>query len=199
MKRRRSRTFSRPDRFLSDLGPLQQDEIDIGEEAPARCLKSGLWLARQGGVPFAVLLTPSLAHGRAMGVHVEIVVRAGEQCAHTSEELFRDLEVRVAAGRTYRGRVLSLESYDAYSGRGGAVKVHRLHRVTRDDVILPAETLALLDRNVSRFVAARDHIKGPALLRDLPAPARRTRSTTSLGAARAHDTPHYVGAGDLPG
>jgi ATP-dependent 26S proteasome regulatory subunit len=31
--------------------------------------------------------------------------------------------------------------------------------VTRDDVILPARTLALLDRNVARFVAARDHIK----------------------------------------
>ena len=98
--------------FPFDLGPLQQDEIDIGEEAPARCLKSGLWLARQGGVPFAVLLTPSLAHGRAMGVHVEIGrARWAKQCARTSRRSSSATsKLRVAAGRTYRGRVISLES-----------------------------------------------------------------------------------------
>jgi ATPase family associated with various cellular activities (AAA) len=145
--------------FPFDLGPLQEDEIDIGDQAPVRCLKSGLWLARQRETPFAVLLTPALAYGRCTGVHVEIDVPAGEQGAHVSQEVFRDLEVRVAAGRTYRGRVLSLEAYDSYSGQGGAVKVHRLHRVAREDVILPAQTLTLIDRNVARFVAARDHIK----------------------------------------
>jgi len=37
--------------------------------------------------------------------------------------------------------------------------VHRLHRVGRDDVILPAKTLALLDHNVEQFVASRSAIK----------------------------------------
>jgi DNA replication protein DnaC len=36
--------------------------------------------------------------------------------------------------------------------------VHRLHMVSR--VILPEKTLTLLDRNVGKFIAARDHIKG---------------------------------------
>jgi AAA+ superfamily predicted ATPase len=76
-----------------------------------------------------------------------------------SRALFRDLELRVGAGRTYRGRVISLESYYDYSGRGGAVKVHRLHKVSRDDVILPEKTLTLLDRNVRKFVDARQDIK----------------------------------------
>ena len=145
--------------FPFDLGPLQHDEIDIGNDTPVRCLKNGLWLARQSETAFAVLLSPSMTYGRPMGVHLEIAAPAGERGTRLSEELFRDLEVRVAAGRTYRGRVLSLEASNNYSGQGGAVTVHRLHRVTRDDVILPARTLALLDRNVARFVAARDHIK----------------------------------------
>jgi hypothetical protein len=145
--------------FPFDLGPLQHDEIDIGDETPVRCLRNGLWLARQGETPFAVLLSPAMTYGRPMGVHLEIAVPSGERGAQVSQELFRDLEVRVAAGRTYRGRVLSLETYDSYSGQGGAVKVHRLHRVAREDVILPAQTLTLIDRNVARFVAARDHIK----------------------------------------
>jgi ATP-dependent 26S proteasome regulatory subunit len=69
------------------------------------------------------------------------------------------LEVRVAAGKTYRGRVLSLESQFDYSGRGGSVKVHRLHRVAREHIILPSKTLVLLDHNVERFVASRGAIK----------------------------------------
>jgi len=93
------------------------------------------------------------------GVHVEIAVSKGEQGAQFSQEFFRDLELRVGAGRTYRGRVISLESQHDYLGRGGGVKVHRLREVKREDVILPLKTLKLLDRNVGGFVAARERIK----------------------------------------
>jgi hypothetical protein len=146
--------------FPMDLGPLQHDEVDIGDSIPVRCLKNGLWLSSQNGFPFAVLLGPSMRFGQVGGVHIEIATPAGEQGAQFSQELFRDLELRVGAGRTYRGRVISLESYPDYSGRGGAVKVHRLHSVTREEVILPQKTLSLLDRNVGGFIAARDYIKG---------------------------------------
>ncbi len=37
--------------------------------------------------------------------------------------------------------------------------MHRLHKVERQDVILPRKTLQLLDRNVGMFVAARDRIR----------------------------------------
>jgi ATPase family associated with various cellular activities (AAA) len=148
-----------PGPFPVDLAPLQQDELDIGDPAPVRCLKNGLWLSHQDGLPFALFLSPSLRFGNVAGVHVEIAVRAGEPGVAFSQQLFRDLEVRVAVGRTYRGRVISLESHHDYSGRGGAVKVHRLHRVSRDEVILPEKTLGLLDRNVGGFIAAREGIK----------------------------------------
>ena len=146
--------------FPIDLGPLQHDEVDIGDPMPVRCLKNALWLSYEDHLPFALLLGPSMRFGQVGGVHVEIAVPAGEPGAQFSQELFRDLELRVAAGRTYRGRVISLESYYDYSGRGGSVKVHRLHQVRREDVILPEKTLALLDRNVANFIAVREHIKG---------------------------------------
>jgi ATPase family protein associated with various cellular activities (AAA) len=145
--------------FGFELGPLQHDEIDIGDEQPTRCLKTGLWLASNGAMPFAVFLAPAMNFGYFSGVHVEIAVPSGESGAAFSQEFFRDLEVRVAAGRTYRGRVISLESHQDYSGRGGSVRVHRLHGVSREDVILPERTLTLLDRNVIRFVAARHEIR----------------------------------------
>src|SRR5262245_54070469 len=148
-----------PGPFQTELGPLQHDEVDVGDDAPVRCLKNGLWLSRQAAMPFAILMSPSMLHGTVGGVHVEIAVPVGEAAATFSQGLFRDLEVRVGAGQTYRGRVLSLESYFDYSGRGGAVKVHRLRQVARDDVILPAKTLALLDHNIQSFVTHRQAIK----------------------------------------
>ena len=173
-----------PGPFGIDMGPLQHDELDIGDAAPVRCLKNALWLSHQDGRPFVILMTPSMTHGSAGGVHVEIAVPAGEPGADLSQEWFRELEIHVAAGKTYRGRVISLESHFDYSGRGGAVKVHRLHRVTRDELILPPKTLALLDRNVGGFVASRDAIKKlrfstkkGILFYGPPVPARPTRFT----------------------
>jgi hypothetical protein len=87
--------------------------------------------------------------GMVGGVHIEIAVSKGEQGAQFSQEFFRDLEVRVGAGRTYRGRVISLESQHDYLGRGGAVKVHQLRAVKREDVILPPKTLKLIETLVA--------------------------------------------------
>jgi hypothetical protein len=145
--------------FMMNIGPLQHDDIDIGERLPVRCLRNGLWLARHSGVPFAILLAQSMRFGMSGDVHVEVAVPSGESGLALSQDLFTDLERRVGRGRTYRGRIISLERMQDPTGRGGAIKVHHLPAVKRDDVILPERTLEVLDRNVGQFVAARDRIK----------------------------------------
>jgi len=146
--------------FQIEIAPVQHDEVDVGDELPVRCLKNGLWLSRHRGMPSAVLLGPAMQGGRIGGIHVEVAVPVGQAGADFSQEFFRELELRVGSGRTYRGRVLSLESQFNYSGRGGGgVTVHRLRKVGREDVILPARTLALLEHNVESFVANRSAIK----------------------------------------
>ncbi len=145
--------------FPIDAGPLQHDEIDIGESVPVRCLKNGLWLSREKELPFAMIMVPGSRFGLRSGVQVEIAVPAGEHGAQFSQELFRDLELLVSKGRTYRGRIISLEGYIDPMGGGSMVKVHRLARVNREDVILPRQTLAMLDRNVAGFMMAREELK----------------------------------------
>ena len=145
--------------FPIDAGPLQHDEIDIGEPVPVRCLKNGLWLSREKDQPFAIMLAPGGRFGLMSGVQVEIAIPAGERGAQFSQELFRDLELLVSKGRTYRGRIISLERHIDPMGGGSMVKVHRLARVNRDDVILPSKTLAMLDRNIAGFMLAREQLK----------------------------------------
>jgi hypothetical protein len=145
--------------FPVDSGPLQHDEIDIGEAAPIRCLKNGLWLLRQAELPMAILMAPGGRFGLHSGVQVEVAVPAGEGPAFASQDFFRDLELQIGQGRTYRGRILSLEAHIHPMGGGSMVKVHRLAKVNREDVILPRKTLALLDRNVAGFMTAREQLK----------------------------------------
>ena len=145
--------------FPVAVGPLQYDDIDIGEAVPARCLKNGLWIGRDGGFPFAIMFAPGGRFGFQVGVGVEIAVPVGERGAQFSTEFFRQLEQAIGEGKSYRGRIISLEAHHHPMGGGSSVKVHRLARVNREDVILPQKTLATLDRNVAGFMAARDALK----------------------------------------
>jgi hypothetical protein len=105
-------------------------------------------------------MTPAVMGGVANGVQVEIAVAGGERGLQLSTTFMQDIETRAAAGKTYRGRVLSLDYGTQYSGRGGgAVRVHRLHPVKREEVILPESTLQLLERNITGFVAMRDRLR----------------------------------------
>ncbi|MGS4768221.1 hypothetical protein ACLGJF_19870, partial [Acinetobacter baumannii] len=65
------------------------------------------------------------------------------------------LEEAVQRAASYRGKVLSLESIPHARGIAGSVAVHQIAPVAREDVILPAATLALLERNVFAFAAQR--------------------------------------------
>lgn len=145
--------------FYVDVGPLQYDEIDIGDPVPIRCLKNGLWMGRDKGLPFAIMLAPGGRFGFQVGVSIEIAVAAGERGAEFSQDFFRQLEQVISEGRSYRGRIISLEAHHHPMGGGSSVKVHRLTKVNREDVILPQKTLATLDRNVAGFMAARDELK----------------------------------------
>jgi energy-coupling factor transporter ATP-binding protein EcfA2 len=77
--------------------------------------------------------------------------------------VFVELEVAAAETATYRGKVLSLERERHERKTGASVTVHRLAPVAREDVVLPAETLTLLERNVFGFVAQRAALKAMGL------------------------------------
>jgi ATP-dependent 26S proteasome regulatory subunit len=110
-------------------------------------------------VPFALLLTPAFHYGQANGTHIEIAVPPGEAASQLSRRLIDELEALVRNTGSYRGKVISLETPDRYSGHLGPLRVHKLRTVQRKDVILPEKTLELLDRNITHFVRQRERLK----------------------------------------
>jgi len=86
-------------------------------------------------------------------------VPVGEVGSKLSRRLFDQLEALVRRTASYRGKVISLEAADNYSGRVGVLRVHKLRDVSRNQVILPEKTLQLLDRNIGGFIRQRDELR----------------------------------------
>lgn len=141
------------------IAPLQYSDVDIGESSPAKCLENGLWLMEADGTRHAVLLCAERRSGRSEGLRIEIMVASGDAGAAVVQRCFSELERIVQAARSYRGKILSLELSDDYSGQAHGINVHRLPSVGRDEVILPDQTLRLLDRNVLTFVGTREQLR----------------------------------------
>ena len=137
------------------ISAAQYQDVDIGESEPTKCLTNGLWLNREGDLHYAVVLSSHREYGHEAGICVEIAVPAGEGGVALVQRCFADLEAAINAARSYRGKVLSLDTEADYRGRSKGVMVHRLPHVGRDAVILPEPTLKLLDRNVIRFIESR--------------------------------------------
>jgi ATP-dependent Clp protease adapter protein ClpS len=145
--------------YAPTIAAAQYQDVDVGEDRPARCLENGLWLCRAQDLPYAVVLSFHREFGAEAGLRVEIVVPAGEAGSDIVAASFARLEEAVNAARSYRGKVLSLEASSDYRGRTKGLMVHRLPAVAREEVILPAPTLDVLDRNVLRFVESRDALR----------------------------------------
>jgi len=141
------------------VAPMQYEEIDIGEMLPARCLRQALWLSRMENTPFALLLSPESRYGQINGSHLEIAVPPGEVGADLSRSLLKEVEDLVKSTASYRGKVISFEVTQRYSGDTGNLRVHKLRTVRREDVILPEKTLGLLERNVRGFIEQREQLK----------------------------------------
>jgi hypothetical protein len=122
-------------------------------------LSNGLWLSRSNDLRFALLLTPAINYGRDSGTHLEIAVPPGDEGAALSRRLFDEIEKLVKRATSYRGKVISLEQTDNYSGHAGSVRVHKLRSVSRHELVLPAKTLQLLERNVSEFIKKRGELR----------------------------------------
>jgi AAA+ superfamily predicted ATPase len=135
--------------------PLEHEEIDIGEDQPIRCVRNALWLLQSNGTKAAVLLSQVYGFNQPPKTRLDVATEQGESGSIFTRQLFNALEDAVRKADSYRGKVLSLESAEEYTGESSGITVHRIPPVTRAEVILPDTTLKLLERNVLQFVEQR--------------------------------------------
>lgn len=147
------------DRNSKTIAPLQYEDLDIGEDEPIKCLLNGILLHKKQGIPFAILVVIRQDYYGRNTCRVEIAVPAGEKSIKLVDRIFRNFEQAVETAHSYRGKVLSLEVRDRYSGTSSGITVHKLVPISRKDIVLPESTLRLLERNVIDFVKRRHELK----------------------------------------
>ncbi|QDU43195.1 putative ATPase YjoB [Symmachiella dynata] len=147
------------DHYAATAVPPQYEEVDVGEESPIRCLKTGLWFLETNDQRYVVLLSSAERFGRVTGVQFQIATENCPAGTQIAQQFFRHLEEFVSTAGCYRGKVLSLEQTDhSYSGESSGISVHKLRTVSREQVVLPSHTLDLLDRNVIQFSQRRSQL-----------------------------------------
>jgi hypothetical protein len=142
-----------------EVAPAQFEQVDIGGGDTRQCLKNGLWLLRDDGGPYAIVLSQRDDYGQASFLNVEAAAPAGDFGAELASRVFDALERHLSRGSCYRGKVLSLETTSQWTGHAARIRVHNLEPVDREEVILPDTTLRALERNVLRFAEQRPALR----------------------------------------
>lgn len=181
--------------------PLQNEDVNIGGETHMRCPSNALWIASIDNVRVAVLLSKVFAFQEPPRIKVHIATINDQKGAKIAGEFLANLESAVKKAESYRGKVLSLESGESYGGEGIGIKVHQITPVKREDVILPEETLGLVERNVLQFAAQRRRLlelqqstKKGLLFHGPPGNGKTYTIRFLIGALQGHTTLLIAGA-----
>jgi AAA+ superfamily predicted ATPase/ATP-dependent Clp protease adapter protein ClpS len=138
------------------VGALQFEDIDIGEDRPVRLATNCLALIDDEGVPLAVWVNLRSDHPEHLQLTVEILAPPGDAAAVRTGAMLEAIETAVALGRSYRGKVLSLEASETYRGMAAnALTVHFRTPVAEHELVLPEVVREALQRHVIRFAAER--------------------------------------------
>jgi cell division protease FtsH len=132
-------------------GPAVYQDADIGEEMPMHCLVRGLWTTEKEGVRFSLLLDVSDGY-RGVRARVEIAVPPGEEAKAFAMRLMGHLQSKAERADSWRGKLLVLDSaHDDFELAPAGLRVERFSPVRREEIILPLETLNLVERNTVGF------------------------------------------------
>lgn len=142
------------------VGALQFEDIDIGEGQPVRLATNCLSLIDDEKTPLAVWVNLRSDYSESLQLSVEILAPPGEEAAARTGAMLEAIETAVANGRSYRGKVLSLEASETFRGTAAnSLTVHFRTPVAEHELILPDVVKHALDRHIIRFAEGRGALK----------------------------------------
>ncbi|MBA2699725.1 MAG: AAA family ATPase [Nocardioidaceae bacterium] len=131
-----------------------------------RAVRAGLYLVTDGEARSAILVLAADPESGMGAAQLQVVSNRPGVAGTVAKEL-RQLAL---VHNVFRGQVISF-GREMFGERGAALQFHRRPALSADDVILPAETLAAISRQVvgvathrQRLLAAHQHLKRGLLL-----------------------------------
>ncbi len=153
------------------VGPVSYRNVNVGNGAHLQCIQWGLSLVQDGDARLIILIkgaSGSVFRMRA-GVVLEVMARTKAQ----AERLLDEIRGLVNAHNIYRGQLISIA--EGEFGEDTRVTFAEIPTITRDEIVLPSELLARIERNtlgfarqVERLRAAKRHIRRGVLFHGPP-------------------------------
>jgi cell division protease FtsH len=132
-------------------GPVAYSDVTVADDRRLACVKRGLyWITTPDG-PIVMLINES-QHEFPSKLRVELMAPERD----LAEDFGRRLATIVHRAAAFRGHVLSLEM-DCH--RQLEIRFHRLPTIAREDIILPDEVLARIDRHAEQFSRHAEQLK----------------------------------------
>lgn len=176
-------------------GPVQYTDVQVGDGRVVQCVSAGLYLARRGGVPVALVFRKSQTPFGGGGLRLEGISPQPEAIP----ALLGDLRAAMREHNVYRGKVISLHQLQDHTV---GVQFHSVRSVEREDVILPDGILERVERQavgiadqVERLLEGHHHVKRGVLLHGPPGTGKTLSVSYLLGAMPARTTVLLTGRG----
>lgn len=136
------------------MGPIQYSSIDTGVNDRMQCPRNGIYLV---DCPNGKVAIETCFAYEGANADVLVLSNSDETNARVIEEL-REL-MRIHS--VFKGKILSLEGLEQSPDIAGWLKVrfHEFPKVEKHQIILPDETLELIERNVTSFYKHSDALR----------------------------------------
>jgi hypothetical protein len=133
-------------------GPVEYVNIALNDDRVLACVQSGLYLIQHGDQKLALLVRGPREMSPHTGVDVQVMAAEGT----VAEVFLADLRTAMRVHNVYRSHIVSL----TISNRGTIdVQFHRLHKIDREDIILPRGVLERIERQTISFARLRDKLR----------------------------------------
>ena len=128
-------------------GPVDYVNFHLEDDRTLACVQYGLYFVTSGADRLTVFVVgpPTLEMGPRTRARVEVACARRE----AAEQLLRELTAASKELNVYRGKAISLAP--GQYGVQSLVKFHRLPKVTRDEIVLPAGVLERIEQHAVRF------------------------------------------------
>jgi len=137
------------------IGPPVYSMLDLGDGEPVQTQLRGLWLDKQGRLPYGLLCETTIDHWDAE-FRVELAVPPSDQGRRFALSLIDELILSGQRAETFRGRILIPGSNVPEGMRiQNAIDFKRvpLKTVSKDNIVLDQKTSDLFESNTMGFVA----------------------------------------------
>jgi hypothetical protein len=137
---------------VSATAPVEYVNLPAGDDRSIVAVQRGLYLIHGDGGPTAILVRGTSEYTYRRRLTIDIM--AGEKRA--AETLLHTLRRSMRARNVYRGQIISLGMDEMHSLE---VHFHRLPRIDRQDIVLPAGLLERIERQTVGFARVSEKLR----------------------------------------